>query len=173
MGGLLALDLGTALGWAVGPLDGVPLLGTAALPPYGQSEGAYFASYADWLADMITMHQPDEIAGEQTLAARGEMAGIHAAETLLGLRAMTSVVAYRREVRLNWHVVSTVRKTVCGHGHAKKDQVNAEIIRRGCRPDSHNAADAGAVWFHRAEQIAQWQVERRARRPRPSRHLEV
>lgn len=150
MAGLLALDLGSAVGWAVGPLGTIPRVGTAPLPVYSQDEGAYFASYADWLADMITMFDPDEIAAEQTLA-NVENRGQHATESLLGLRAMTTVVAYRREKRLTWHAVSTVRKAVCGNGHAKKEDVNVAIIRRGIRPDSHNAADAGAVWLYRAE----------------------
>lgn len=152
MAGLLALDLGSAVGWAVGPPGTVPRVGTALLPAYGQDEGAYFASYADWLADMITLFAPDEIAAEQTLA-NVENRGQHATESLLGLRALTSLVAYRRETRLTWHAVSTVRKAVCGNGHAKKDAVNVAIIRRGVKPDSHNAADAAAVWFYRTGQI--------------------
>lgn len=154
MGGLLALDLGTAVGWAVSltPDPGYPMCGTATLPPYSLSEGGYFASYADWLADMITVHQPYAIAVEQTIAQRDAKPGLHAAETLLGLRAITNVVCYRRGIEPTWHVIQTVRKSVCGSGHAKKEQVNAEIIRRGCRPDSHNAADAAAVWFHRTAQ---------------------
>lgn len=153
MGTLLALDLGTAVGWAVADTLRQPggqfRCGTAQLPAYGLSAGGYFASYADWLADMITTYQPDEVAVEQTLATV-EDRGQHATESLLGLRALTAVVCYRRSMPLTWHAVSTVRKAVCGSGRAKKDEVNVEAIKRGARPDSHNAADAAAVWFYRA-----------------------
>lgn len=109
------------------------------------------AAYSDWLADQIEAIDPVEIVREVTPGL--QFIDHYAPQVMMGLAGTTELVAYRWERRTVEANVNTVRKAVCGSGRAKKDQVSLEMIKRGCKPDSHNASDAAAVFFWRAEQI--------------------
>lgn len=142
---LLTLDLATRVGWAVGCMGSDTVgFGAYQLPSADAGEfGRQFHAFDMWLSDMITTHDPSHIVMEAVLADRAP--GQNAARTLLGLGAITELVAYRREVDVMEVHVSTVRKHFCGSGHAKKDDVGFQCRERGWMVADHNAADALAV----------------------------
>lgn len=157
---IAALDLGTAFGWAIADSDApFPPCGTVVLPQFAAGWGAQLASFNDWLGRQIKYQRPDEIVYEEIMPTNAMMTTNEGAQrTLLGLAAHVHLLAYRFEIPVVPIYASTARSIMLkGIKRAKgadlKALVSAEVMRRGCRPDSGNASDAAALWFCRAEQI--------------------
>jgi len=141
---ILALDISTHCGWALGRGWEQPRFGVQHLPSSGDGEfGRTYFAFHQWLCDMLTMHSPDRLVFEAPLSSHG--AGQNAARLSLGLAAIAEMVAHIRSVPSNEVAVNTVRLHFCGDGHAKKDDVGFECRQRGWMVADHNAADACAV----------------------------
>ena len=61
MSTMLALDLATCTGWAVGPAGAVPSSGEERIGAPGIGIGEFLDIYGNWLADMITVHAPQVV----------------------------------------------------------------------------------------------------------------
>lgn len=147
--GILALDIATRVGWAFAsspdPTPDTVLHGSQRIGTPGDSDAAVFGKFAGWLADMITVHQPRGLVFEAPIM-RGNVQTLATASRLMGLAAVAQSVAYQREIpRILPMHVQTVRKEVCGSGHAKKEDVEAAVRALGFRPIDDNAADAIAL----------------------------
>lgn len=162
-GGILALDIATRVGWAVCSPDAAAawprmpseararaddppriLHGVQQLAPVSRSDGALFAAFDNWLADMVTVHQPRWLFFEAPLLkAKGRKT--ITAKNLIGLSASAERVGYVRELRVRTLHYSTVKKHFTGDGHAQKPAMVAEAKARGYVPHDDNAADAIAV----------------------------
>lgn len=164
-GGILALDLGSRLGWAVTQRQGVAdwprthldwtaFNGDQAVrygsQQIGQSApgqlGAFLASFEAWLCDMITVHDPKVLCWEATLSS-GQFSSQAAALKLMGLAALCEFVAYRRDLRTYMGHIHSCKKQWTGDGRAKKPAMIAAARDRGFNRtclDEH-AADALAV----------------------------
>jgi len=141
---ILALDISIHCGWALGRGWEQPRFGVHHLPSFGDGMfGTSFASFHNWLADMMTVHSPDQMIFEAPLVAHGP--GINAARLSLGLAGIAEMVAHVRGVTASEVMVATVRKHFCGAGHAKKEDVGFVCRERGWMVSDHNAADALAV----------------------------
>ncbi len=153
-GPILALDLGTTTGWAIGVPGTMPICKSVSFPKASVSgPGRLYASFEDWLWDLIEVHQPVMIAYEAPMPPQA-MKGINAGRIALSLVGHLEQVCYRATIPCYEQDVWAVRGYFVAHRGAKKEAVMAECRKRGWAFDTDNAADAAAVWafacHHRA-----------------------
>ena len=152
---MIALDLSSQVGFAVGALDARPLLGTWVLPQIG-GEGARFASFENELADAMALHVPDLLALEAPLPLPAQN-NAQVARQQMGLRAIALSEAYRASAAAHEVDVYTVRRDVIGTGRfpagKAKDAVMAYAKDQGYDPPDHNAGDALILWLYYARRM--------------------
>lgn len=152
---LLALDLSTQVGWAVGPIGGRPLLGTWVLPQIG-GEGARFASFENELADAMSVHEPTVVAVEAPLPLPAQN-NAEVARQQMGLRAFVFSEAYRASAAMHEIDAYSVRLNVLGTGRFPKGKVKDAVMawskREGYDPPDHNAGDALVLWTYYARRL--------------------
>lgn len=143
-GGILSLDLGGIVGFASALVGEQPVYGSHRLPGE-RGDAAYFDHFANWLGDQITVFAPRLLVYEAPIIT-GTKTSFQTAFRLIGLAAITLMVAHRREVR---KVVaannSTIKKFATGDGRAEKIRVIEAMRARGWNPLDSNAADALAM----------------------------
>lgn len=159
-GKIIALDLASKVGIAVGEPGAVPLLWTHPLGRVGGTQDARFAACLRLTGDLIQAHGPGEIViekpihGQRTRAKNARNPDALEAERtnffLVGLRACVRGVANLHGVPVHDHAVSTVRLHFIGHGMLKREAAKAAVMAR-CRqlrwaPDGEDSADAAALW---------------------------
>lgn len=168
MGGVLALDLATVTGWAVGPLPRRPLTlleATVRKPPQplsgiqriarpGTNVGKFLSNYADWLELMIEEHKPQGLIFEAPiLPAHGNMVSTR---KLVGLAGVTEMVAHDMGIRwVREGYPSQIKLHICGFGGPGKDGVKAAIRARGWSFADDNEADALALHDYAGHLFAQ------------------
>jgi len=136
----LALDLATALGWAVNPPHEEPDFGTEVLPSTGNAVGPFIAAYDAWLRRMIEEQKPAMIIYEQP--------SIFAKTTpitvikLNGLATHTEFVCEKRSIAVRSANPSQLKKFATGNGRADKPMMIDAARRRGWKVRDDNAADA-------------------------------
>ncbi|WP_082886830.1 hypothetical protein [Achromobacter ruhlandii] len=144
---ILALDLGTKLGWALLPRGGQITHGTQDFTPRKSwSEGQKWARYRAWLIETIREGQVHQVVYE--LVIRHEVKGRplwDAAHAYGAFQAITHMVCDSFNVDAIGVNLATVKKSFTGNGRAKKADMIAEANARGYRPDSDNDADALAI----------------------------
>lgn len=96
---VLAIDLGSRSGWATPTASGAVDFRGSDYEIALDRHAALFDRFSLWLSDMIDQHQPAVVVLEKN-PALGRLIR-NAAPTLLGLRAIAAVVAYRREILLD------------------------------------------------------------------------
>jgi Holliday junction resolvasome RuvABC endonuclease subunit len=142
---ILALDLASNVGWALGGEPGARLMcGTLVLPHIG-GEGARFAAFENELADMMTVHRPTHLVVEAPLPLPAQN-NAEVARQQLGLRAFAYSEAYRAAVPVHEVDAYTMRKDVLGTGRFPKGKVKEVVFKwardQGHDVPDHNAADA-------------------------------
>ncbi len=141
---ILALDLATRTGFAVGEASGEPRFGTKVIGRPGESIGKFANLFDEWLSDMITLEAPELIVFEAPiLPARTTP---DTARKLMGLAFLTELICYRRDVRCREANIMTVKKFFTGRGRASKAEMIEAAASHGwiCKDD--NEADALGVW---------------------------
>lgn len=139
---ILALDLGTATGWATLNRDGVIACGTETFPSGKRNHpGQRWAAFRAWLNRTIENGQVHAIAYEDVK----RHLGTDAAHAYGAFRALLEMVAASHNVQLLPVGVGTIKKTWTGRGNADKAAMLAEAKRRGFQPESDDAADALAI----------------------------
>lgn len=162
-GGVIALDLATVLGYAVGRLPALPITQLEAIvtkPPKplsgfhrvaqaGISVGEFLSAYADWFEGIVDEHQPTGIIFEAPiLPAKTNPATVR---KLVGLAGITQMLAFERGVRwVREAQPSSVKKHICGSGAPGKDGVQRAILERGWQFATDDEADALALWDYAA-----------------------
>ena len=143
---MLALDIATKFGWAVGSAESIPLFGSHQLPKprYEGDFSARFLALAQWLHDAIDMHKPDMIVYEEPVMPRGvEMSTTWATTRLLiGLVSWADGVAEDRGLKAFEVNNSTWKKHFSGSGRAEKIDTIRRCFSLGLHPADDNAADA-------------------------------
>jgi hypothetical protein len=150
---VMALDLATTTGWAVGPAGGKPVYGSQRLGSPGATSGEVFAAFLGWLVDAIQVHGPRVIVYEAPLPPshmRGKT-NVNTARRLMGLPAIAEAVAYRMRVPVILEAtVSDVRQHFIGKrtlpGAEGKLAVKLRCQMLGYSPPDDNASDALALW---------------------------
>ena len=151
---VVALDIATQTGIAVGPPGGKPKAWSVDLGK-GRSEDARFSKALVLTHELIERHRPDLIAVEAAIG------GKFASAFLIGVVACVRGVAANRGVPVRSYTSGSVRKHFLGRALAKRDfpalkpaaatkAIKGEVIARcrllGWEVADDNAADACALW---------------------------
>lgn len=104
------------------------------------------AAMSQWLSDMLALQQPRLVVFEAPLLHRDGIAGSQAPRILFGLCMIVEAVCHLHEVPCREAHLQQVRKAAVGSGLAKKDDVMAWAKAQGWSPQTHDVADACAVW---------------------------
>jgi Holliday junction resolvasome RuvABC endonuclease subunit len=146
---ILAFDLGTNTGVAIGDASERPLAHTERLGEAGQSHGARFAQALHMTRRLIEQHSPDLIAFEAPIAA-GPKGAASRVQLSMGIRACIMAMAHLRSIETMEVPVQSIRKHFIGAGDLKREAAKQETIRRcralGWHVVSDDQADACAVW---------------------------
>lgn len=143
MGSLLALDLGSTLGWAVRLADGTVTSGTATFRP-GRFEGGGMGwlRFRRWLDSMAASAGP---LGSIVFEEVRRHAGTTAAHVYGGFLAHLTAWCEGAGVPYQGVPVGTIKRFATGKGNAGKDAVIAAMRARGFAPADDNEADALAL----------------------------
>lgn len=140
---ILALDLGTSMGWAIStPRTGI-VSGTMSFRP-GRYEGGgmRYLRFRSWLNELNARSSPiDAIYFEEVR----RHAGTDAAHVFGGFLAHLSSWCEAEMVAYQGVPVGTWKRLVCGKGNADKVAVIAAVRARGFNPADDNEADALAI----------------------------
>ena len=155
----LGLDLATRVGFAYGPGDRLPVVGSHALNAQANEIGAFLSEFEIWLARMLTHVEPVMVIFESPAPAGfNSLASIR---KTLGLAGVTEMVCHRRNILVREVAPATVKKALTGDGRAKKPAMIAAARAWGVGPQFHDEADAFGVWVasikaQQPEHAARW-----------------
>lgn len=150
---ILALDLGTATGYALRRRDGSMSYGTEKFPDRKRAHpGQRIVDFRYWLAGLLEREQIHVLAFENVVFGHSSSAASKLYGAFWGQMLACCAV---RNIDPVGVAVPTVKKAWTGAGNADKAAMIAEAKRRGFRPDSDNAADALAVLAWAAMQEAE------------------
>lgn len=139
----LALDLGTAMGWALRTEDGTVVSGTETLRQDRWSGGGMrYLRFRHWLGEIATM------TGGLGLVVVEEVrrhAGTDAAHVYGGFLATLTAWCEERGIPYEAVPVGTIKRFATGKGNAGKEVVIASMRARGFAPADDNEADALAL----------------------------
>lgn len=139
---ILALDLGTKLGWALQMRDRPITHGTESFAPRKSwSPGQRWQRFRTFLHEVVAHNNVHVIAYEDVK----RHAGTDAAHAYGAFLALTELVADSHRVRLVPVGVGTIKKHWTGKGNADKAAMEAQARARGFRPETDNDADALAI----------------------------
>ncbi|PZR10417.1 MAG: hypothetical protein DI532_18235 [Azospirillum brasilense] len=140
---LLALDLGSTLGWAVQLPDGGITSGIATFRP-GRFEGGGMGwlRFRRWLDEMAGTAGP---IGSVVFEEVRRHAGTTAAHVYGGFLAHLTAWCEGAGVPYQGVPVGTIKRFATGKGNAGKDAVIAAVRARGFAPVDDNEADALAL----------------------------
>jgi Holliday junction resolvasome RuvABC endonuclease subunit len=144
---ILALDLGTRMGWALLQTaeitNGSVSFATNKLAGFG----VRFLNFRNWLVEMLSKHKIDMVVFEDVR----NHAGVYAAHAYGGFAAILTSVCETLKIPYRGFGVKTIKKFVTGSGNAsgattasKQDVINA-VRTRGYDPIDDNEADAIAL----------------------------
>src|SRR5579863_10156775 len=125
---VLALDLASRVGWAVGTPDTPWRYGTFDLSHTSDDYGKMSSAFSLWLADMISTYEPKLIAIESNFF-RGSNS-YH----LSGLVWDAHRVAYLRDVKRTEFPPTQIKRFAAGDGTARKRMMIEWAERQGFSP---------------------------------------
>jgi Holliday junction resolvasome RuvABC endonuclease subunit len=140
---ILALDLGTKLGWALGYGAGDALHGTVEFRN-GRHEGGgmRWLRFRKWLGTMHDNHGPiDAIYFEEVRAHKGT----DAAHIYGGFLSQLTAWCEQRHVPYKGIPVGTIKRHATGKGNSGKPAMIAAMKAKGFTPTDDNDADALAL----------------------------
>lgn len=146
---ILALDVATVTGFAVGAPGKDPIHGSVSLRSGAEHPGTKGCLLGDWIGPILTVHKPWRVVIEAPLMMMPKSGGNAATmEHLIGLPYLVKVICCRRDIPVYPVASSTVRKFFLGNGRPEnpKKAVMDECRRRGWEPSDDNDADSCAVW---------------------------
>jgi len=140
---LLALDLGTKLGWAVAFGPGDILSGTIdfKVKKY-EGGGMMWVRFRTWLNEMADRHGPIE---QVCFEAVRRHIGTDAAHIYGGFLSHLTAWCEKRGIPYEGIAVATIKKHATGKGNAGKPQVFAAMEAKGFSPVDDNESDALAL----------------------------
>ncbi len=143
MTSILALDLGSQLGWAVRLHNGPVVSGTISFKP-GRFEGAGmgFLRFQRWLEETEASSRPlGSIYFEEVRAHAGTLA----AQVYGGFVSHLTAWCEAKAIPYQGVPVATIKKSATGKGNADKKAVIAAVTAKGFHPHDDNEADALAL----------------------------
>ena len=151
---IMALDLASTSGWAVGLPGGTPLSGSVRFASAGASHEAIFAKATQWMYGAIAQHAPALVVWEAPLATsfRKGQSNINTTTLLYGLPAVIGAVAYLRGI---YDIRKASTRDVRMHfiGQNPRGHIGKKLGMRQCRamgwnPIDDNESDALATWHY-------------------------
>ena len=140
---LLALDLGTATGWALRSRNGIIISGTQSFKP-GRFEGGgmRFLRFQRWLDSVLLSEPaPRRVVFEEVR----RHAGTDAAHVYGGLLGQLTAVCEQFAIPYEGVPVGTIKRHATGKGNANKAAMIAAMQALGHSPADDNEADALAL----------------------------
>lgn len=150
---ILACDLATATGFAIGDADGEPRYGTLKLPSTGEDVGAFLLAFDCWLRDIVALERPTVLCFEAPIFMSGRTS-IQTARKLMGLASHCEFVCADLRLTCREANIMTVKSFFAGTGRASKDDMIAAARRFGWFPKNDNEADSLAVWSYSVHTMA-------------------
>ena len=145
---VLALDLASRTGIAVGGPNTIPLCFTENLGEVGEHHGARFAQAFRMMKRLITTHEPGLIVLEAPFKKKNTQMNVE--YILMGLRGCVMGAAHMYHIPFEQHEVSTIRQHFIQHGRLKRAAAKAATIARckqlGWKVANDDEADAAALW---------------------------
>lgn len=139
---LLALDLSTKTGWALGSLAGEPCrFGTWVLPSFSPDPAATGAALMEALSGAIAVHNPDRVVAEAPLPAMRQKSQ-DIAVGLMGLAFCARLFCFWRSIPYAERTPGDGRRAFTGTFYAQKHQIIGWCRSRGYDVVDDNAADA-------------------------------
>lgn len=138
---VLALDLSTHVGWALGRDFETPLCGVWTLGKMVTGLGRIASSLAGELEGTIQVHRPDALIFEAPLPQQKRDTQ-EIARLLIGLALVTEMICHEQGVPCTEEFPKTARQLVLGNGNVSKDQIVNWCWSMGWSPADDNAADA-------------------------------
>ncbi|GAA7771982.1 hypothetical protein HpMS107_60410 [Helicobacter pylori] len=149
---ILAIDIGTTTGWALGLRDGKLHSGSQSFAPRrNEGPGQRWLKFAAWLGERA--RQAGEIHVVYYEKVRRH-AGTTAAHVYGGFEAHLEAWADRNRIRLVGVQVQAIKKAATGDHRASKDAMIAAMRARGHRVIDDNHADALALLEHARKEEA-------------------
>jgi hypothetical protein len=149
---ILALDLGTLMGWALRAGDGTIVSGTEAFRQDRWSGGGMrYLRFRRWLGDIATTNGGIGLIVYEEVRRH---AGTDATHVYGGFLATLTAWCEDRNVAYEAVPVGTIKRFATGKGNAGKEAVIAAIRARGFNPADDNEADAIALLL--------WAIQHRA-----------
>lgn len=159
-GNILALDIATVTGFAVGRPGDAPKFGSIDCGNDERHHGRMGISFSKSLQELIKTEDPDVIAFEEPIPPQrlGKFTNKHTTAILYGLPFLAETIAERYGVKIYCVLVSSVRAHfVPGmtvpkglKGEKKKKAISQVVIKKcadlGWITEDGDAADALAVW---------------------------
>jgi hypothetical protein len=146
-GSILALDLGTRTGFAVGHPDReMPVHGSIPFGSEGASVGAIGSKFAAWLSEWLARWEPRIVVFEAPLPPRAQ-SSTAVARVLIGLAFEVERVCFDAAIYdVREATVQQIRAYFLGNGRLPSTDAEAATLRRcrqlGWAPGDHNAAAA-------------------------------
>ena len=140
---LLALDLGTATGWALSH-HGKIRSGMISFKdtPFDCKDSKY-TRFRRWLDHQKAHFEFEQIIYESVR----RHAGTIAAQVYGGFMGTLQVFSDHHQIPYEGVSVGTIKKFATGHGHASKLDVMKAMVHKGHQPKDHNEADALALLY--------------------------
>ena len=140
---ILALDLGTTTGWALRAPDGLITSGTVSFRPSRYDGGGMrYLRFTNWLTELDRLSGPIAAIWYEEVRRH---AGTDASHIYGGLMATLTAWGELRGVPYEGVPIGTWKRSVCGKGNARKQDVIDTMRARGFRPADDNEADALAI----------------------------
>lgn len=159
-GRVLALDVATVTGFAVGNVGEKPQIGSIRFGAVNCSPVESWAAATTWISEFIEVDRPDLLLLEAPLApsfARGTT-NVNTARKLMGLSCLMETIPHMLGVnRIREARVQSIRKHFIGNGGLRSADAKRAVIQmcrhRGLEPRNDNEADAAALWYFGTETL--------------------
>ena len=151
---ILALDLATVSGWAVGPPGSVPLSGSIRLGRQGLSLVRFLDAADHWLGGLMAEHRPSTVIIEAAFISPNRTSRDVAARltTISGLAQLAAFRFGLDESSICEATSTDVCKFFTGRGHFSGDTAKKKaLVMHHCKmlgwePADYDEADALALW---------------------------
>ncbi len=146
MQAILALDISSETGWAVGPPDGEPRYGRHYPEHYqGEDIGRLLEHFGIWVDDMISVHDVGHVVFEAPFLQEKNAL---AARKALCLAGEVERRAYARDISRAEIDIGTNKKFFAGNGRASKYQMTLAARGYGWDPKNNDESDALGLWSY-------------------------
>ena len=143
---ILALDLGTKAGWAVGSKGGFASGVWNLAGSRFSGGGMRFVHFRQRLEEVRAGYRLDAVYFEEVRRHRG----VDAAHVYGGMLAILTAWCEENRIPYEGVPVGEIKKAFTGKGNADKTAMIAEARRRGYEPEDDNHADAIALFLLKA-----------------------